>query len=202
MHEQPTKERKDVSFPWILVLIIGFLYYSGDVNFSFIITEGGLEELETEYEYWEKRKPLKRKPRKLNFEDFVITKGRKWEITSKRLRKLQNHLDKYDDAETYTLIALYDGERDCITCYDQYGDDSMFLKEGEVFKVGVSLISEARYTPAFYKQHGVEYVRVHKGDYTECLKKEKELIFYYPITPENIRRKKPLVRPPYNRNDN
>jgi len=78
----------------------------------------------------------------------------------------------------------------------------IYLYIGEVWKYGVSKNGVKRYNLWWYKDKNVIYVTQFKGNIGECMKKELEKIYAYPILPQNIKREIPLPRPPGNKVDN
>ena len=89
--------------------------------------------------------------------------------------------------------------------------DSIWLNEGEAWRYGKTCLTElGRYPSRIYYQDAkwtltdddLKYERPFVGDETECLVKEKEKIYNYPLLPECLKRIRKLIRPAGNINDN
>ena len=89
--------------------------------------------------------------------------------------------------------------------------DSIWLEEGEVWRYGKTCITEiGRYPGKIYYQdakwkltlRNIVYDPEFIGSETECLVKEKEKIYNYPLLPECLKRKRKLIRPAGCINDN
>lgn len=115
-----------------------------------------------------------------------------------RLKKMQRELDKLDEAEQYVLVATEPGWYPCFNCPDT---THIYLLLGEIWKIGVTTNGPSRYPKSFYKENKLQYIYQFKGTLQECLREEKKRIYHYPILPENIKRKKPILRPPGNKKD-
>ena len=203
MYPQPTKEKRGTLFPWILISVLLFCYFSDDIDFR-LSRKSSLEEdliTEEDLEQQEEQKKLRERKKTMRLEDFIVKKRGKWQLTDARKKKLREDQQRFDNAEVYALIAQSDGDRECPVCIIQYDKPMIYLLEGEIYKYGVSVRKKKRYTPAYYREIKCEYTVLFEGSYTEALKKEKELIFHYPLLPENLKRAEPLVRPPNNLSD-
>ena len=118
-------------------------------------------------------------------------------LSPKEESKLQKRLKEIDESEQYALIAIVDGWYPCL----HSGRTSCYLKEGEVWKFGVTSKGEfRRYSTVFLAKNRVAYFVQFKGSFSDCLKQEQIQLFNYPYSPENLAR--PLIerlpRPPYN----
>ena len=134
MYQQPVKKKQGTVLPWIAIAILGIIYFGSKLNFNSAEKSEFGEELELwEEEQW---KPKKQK-KKVRFEDFVIKKGGKYELSEARKKKLAEDLARFDNAETYAIIARSDGERACPMCLVQYNKPNIFLLKDEVWKYGV-----------------------------------------------------------------
>jgi len=101
-----------------------------------------------------------------------------------------------DNSEQYVLIARIAGNYLCYSCERQ---DSVYLNEGETWKIGVNRKGEKVRYPDGKKDPRLQYFVQFKGDYGECLRQEKIKIYWYVSSPENIKRIRPLRRPPGNK---
>ena len=97
------------------------------------------------------------------------------------------------------LIAAKDGFFPCYPCFP---DTIIYLYRGEVWKYGVTAAREkGRYVYGLPADH-LRFITQFRGNILECLEEEKKKIYYYSILPENMKRQKPLIRPPGNKQDN
>ncbi|MCB0616594.1 MAG: hypothetical protein KDC75_24920 [Phaeodactylibacter sp.] len=115
-----------------------------------------------------------------------------------RLKKMEKELDKLDEAEQYALVATTAGWYACFNCPDT---THIYLFPGQIWKYGVTVNGPDRYPRSFYKENKLQYISQFKGTLQECLREEKRKIYHYPILPENVKRKKPILRPPGNKKD-
>lgn len=114
-----------------------------------------------------------------------------------RLAKMEREIEKFDEGEQYALLAATEGWYPCFNCPEA----QIFLLAGEVWKYGVTTNGSSRYSESFYKANRLLYFPQFKGMLQDCLKEEKQKIYYYAILPENVKRQRPLLRPPGNKND-
>jgi len=119
-------------------------------------------------------------------------------ISEERKAKLKYELEKLDQAEQYALLAEVSGWFPCFNCPDT---THIFLVSGEVWKYGVTTNGRNRYSPGFYTNNRLVYFPQFRGPLQECLKEEKRKIYYYPVLPENLKRKIRILRPPGNKKD-
>lgn len=91
----------------------------------------------------------------------------------------------------YIKFVLY---IECLLC----PGGRLWIKEGEIAKIGTTVNTTSRYDKAFYKKHGVEYITYIRGSIDLVLKTEIELLGKYPLMPENLVREQPLLFPPLN----
>jgi hypothetical protein len=130
--------------------------------------------------------------------EFLIRKGDKVELAPWRKEKLERELEELDHAEQYALLA---GRPEFYPCFPCQGKKEIFLTLGEVWKYGVTTKGETgRYRDGFPKP-GLAYVIEFEGPLQECLKQEKLKIYRYATLPENLKRERPLIRPPGNKVD-
>lgn len=115
-----------------------------------------------------------------------------------RLEKMEKELNKLDEAEQYALVATIAGWYPCFNCPDT---THIYLLPGEIWKYGVTTNGPDRYPKSFYQENKLQYLAQFKGTLQECLREEKRKIYHYPILPENIKRRKPILRPPGNKKD-
>ena len=131
--------------------------------------------------------------------DFIVWKDGKPELAPWRKAKLEKELEEIDNAEQYVLLADVDGWYECFNCY---GKPQIFLFEGQVWKYGVTTKGEkGRYTSGLPSKN-LLYLVEYEGPVNECLKQEKIKIYNYVLLPENLKRERPLKRPPGNKRDN
>lgn len=130
--------------------------------------------------------------------DFLVEKDGGYDLSPKRKAKLQKEQEEIDNAEQYVIIANKAGLYPCYNC----GKSTLiFLNEGEVWKYGVTRIGQNKRYDKGEIPKGLEYVVEFRGDYAQCLKREKLQIYYYALLPENLSRDIPLIRPPANKVD-
>lgn len=115
-----------------------------------------------------------------------------------RQKKLIKELNDLDRAEQYVLLAEEDGVYPCYSCI---GSSTIRLKEGQVWKYGMTTKGQKGRYGAKLPDKKLYYVIQFEGTVEKCLKEEKRKIYFYVILPENIARNKPLIRPPGNKKD-
>lgn len=115
-------------------------------------------------------------------------------LTPEREAEIKQAKDKLDEAEVYMLLSLYDHYIECLLCTG----GRLWIKEGEIAKIGTTVNTTSRYNQAYYKKHGVEYIMYLRGTIGVVLKTEIDLLGKYPLMPENLARKQPLLFPPLN----
>ncbi len=129
---------------------------------------------------------------------MIIWKGDKPELAPWRKEKFERELQELDDAEQYVLMVRIPGTFPCYSCVDK---TEIFLTAGEVWRYGVTRKGQdGRYRDGLPYSNLV-YLAQFQGTLQECLKEEKQKIYHYPLLPENLKRKKPLIRPPGNKRD-
>lgn len=119
-------------------------------------------------------------------------------LSSKRETKLLKDLDEFENSEQYVLVAIRDGYYDCYNCGEK---NTIFLHKGEIWKYGVTRKGEKARYGEWHINRGLIYVTEFKGPLQKCLRLEKIKIVKYAIHPENLKREKPLIRPPGNKRD-
>lgn len=131
--------------------------------------------------------------------DFLrVNKDGEVVLSAERLDKLQRELDDIDDAVQYSLRATKAGYYPCLNCIDS---SLVYLDIGEIWKYGVTSKGELiRYGKALAGDNLYYHIEF-TGDYAACLKQEKSKIYNYALLPENLKRMKPLIRPPGNKID-
>ncbi len=108
--------------------------------------------------------------------------------------------EKYSNpnsCEAYSLRARTRGDFPCYNCGIK---TTIYLKEGEVWKYGKTCIGEEK---RYYnlEELNLQFYVEYKGTEKECLIREKELIYSYPLVPECRIREIKLIRPPGNKID-
>ena len=131
--------------------------------------------------------------------DFIVWKDGKPELAPWRKAKLERELEEIENAEQYVLLADVDGWYECFNCY---GKPQIFLFEGEVWKYGMTTKGEKGRYRAGLPFKNLVYLTEYEGPVSECMKREKIKIYNYALLPENLKRDKPLKRPPGNKQDN
>lgn len=115
-------------------------------------------------------------------------------LTPERQTEIEQAKDKLDEAEVYLLLATYDHYIECLLCPGR----RLWIKEGEIAKIGTTVNTTSRYKQAYYKKHGVEYIMYLRGSIDLVLKTEIDLLGNYPLLVENLAREEPLLFPPLN----
>ncbi len=126
--------------------------------------------------------------------NFLHTKG---EIEGIKVRTY-----KPRQCVQYALVAAIDG---FYPCYNSTGLPTIYLKFGEVWKYGKTCIGEDKRYPDL-KSRKLLFQIQFVGTEEQCLIVEKEKIYNYYLSPENIERASrtgtlPLIRPPGNKID-
>jgi hypothetical protein len=197
--QQPVKPRREISLSWLVLAILFVLYQTGKVDLSFSATNASWEELEYE------PGPPPEKPKALpeiSIQDFIIEKGRGYDLREEVKRKLKKELDRLEHSEQYVLLTTQAGWYECPTCLKQYRKEKIYLQKGQILKYGVSTRKDKRYDSSYYRRKQCRYKAEFKGNYYECLVEEKKKIYYYLIHPENLARDKPLISTPWNLTSN
>ncbi len=131
-------------------------------------------------------------------DDFIIWKDGRPQLAPWRKAKLEKELEELENAEQYVLIA---GKPDYYPCYNCYGKNYLWLNAGEVWKYGVTRKGEKNRYKTGKPSPNLLYLTEYEGAIGKCLALEKIKIYYYATLPENLKRKKPLMRPPGNKRD-
>lgn len=130
----------------------------------------------------------------------VINEDGEEVLSPERQAKLDRELEEIDNAVQYALLADNDGYYPCYSCLD--GKTTIFLYRGEVWKYGTSRISEQRRYPGKnYGAPNLSRIVQFEGTYGNCLKREKIMIYNYPLLKESRKRSFRLFRPPGNKYD-
>ncbi len=98
----------------------------------------------------------------------------------------------------YALVALNDG---WFPCYNCGVAESIYLKEGEIWKYGKTCNGEQGRYPNGLPHKNLLFKIQFIGNEKQCLIMEKEKIYNYPNLPECLKRKIVLVRPAGNKID-
>ena len=129
----------------------------------------------------------------IEFDVDGIPRLAKW-----REKKLEKELEDLDGAEQYVLTAGRSGWYLCFSCPDT---THIYLYLGEVWKYGTTTKGQkGRYGKSLKGQY-LDYTIQFEGTLEDCLKEEKRKIYGYAVLPENIKRLKPIIRPPGNKKD-
>ena len=130
----------------------------------------------------------------LEYDDYGNPRLASW-----RKRKLKRELkDLESDAEQYVLVAKISGNYPCFSCLNS---TEIYLKQGEVWKYGVTTKGERGRYQNFVQQSNLDYLVEYRGDLLQCLAQERTKIYNYPILPESQARDFLLIRPPGNKQD-
>lgn len=201
------KKKKNAAFNslfFVAILIVGAM---GQLEISFSATEGrssattDWDDLEYDGPYRQKKDEQILAPT-LDIFNFVEKKGHRYFLKAHILKKKREEEDRLKRAEQYVLRTRKAGYYDCPTCYKQYGEMNIFLPKNAILKYGVTVHGKGRYTTEFYKRNNCRYEIQFTGNYFECLLEEKDKIYNYLITKENMRRDTPLISTPWNCNSN
>jgi len=119
-------------------------------------------------------------------------------LSEERQQKLDKELQELEEAEQYALVVERPGYYPCFSCTDA---NRIFLNKGETWKYGMTTKKESGRYGLSLQGTGLAYVVQFVGNVQECLAEEKRKIFNYAVLPENIKRRKPLIRPPGNKID-
>lgn len=120
-------------------------------------------------------------------------------LSPDRAQKLARELDELENAQQYVLKAARNGSYPCYHCA---GKSTILLKQGEVWKYGVTRKGEKGRYGKWHIDMGLVYLIQYEGPLQECLRREKINIYNYALLPENQARTVPLIRPPGNKQDN
>lgn len=119
-------------------------------------------------------------------------------MSPEREAELNRRKEQYENAEQYALVAT---QNNWYTCYNCGEDTKIYLYIGEVWKYGISKNGSKRYSRSFYTNSKLGYYKQYEGTLTDCMKRELDQIYKYPLLPENLKRDKKLSRPPGNKED-
>lgn len=120
-------------------------------------------------------------------------------LSAARETQMQQRLQRLEQCEQYVLRAKSSGYYPCYSCG---ADTLIFLRAGEVWKYGITIQGEkGRYSNAWVTALGVSYHRQYRGSVQACLRQETLKIYQYALLPENVKRRRPLIRPPGNKVD-
>lgn len=122
-------------------------------------------------------------------------------LSPERQAKLDRELEEFDQSIQYALVTTIDAYYPCFSCPD--GSPTIFLYENEIWKYGSTRKGEAgRYSSNNYGAPNLRFVGQFYGNEMECRKREKIMIYNYPLLPEAKKSELRLFRPPGNRIDN
>lgn len=119
-------------------------------------------------------------------------------LAPSREKKMEQRLKRLQRCEQYVILARVDGYYPCYSCGK---DTTIFLFAGEVWKYGVTIQGELGRYRHWLEKNNLRYRVQYRGTIQACLKQETLKIYQYPLLPENLKRKPPLIRPPGNKND-
>lgn len=130
--------------------------------------------------------------------DFIVVDADgNVQLSPQRQKELNERVKRVKKASQYVLRAANDGYFPCYNC----GQDSViFLRKGEVWKYGVTF-TDRRYRNAWLDRMNLLYQVEYVGTVEDCLIQEANKIYNYATLPENLKRAKPLIRPPGNKVD-
>ena len=117
---------------------------------------------------------------------------------AREIERIESHSFKYQNCVQYALVALKDG---WFPCYNCGVAETIYLKEGEVWKYGKTCLGEiGRYKNQLPYSNLVFEIEF-EGSEKQCLIMEKEKIYNYPNLPECQKRSFILLRPAGNKID-
>lgn len=121
------------------------------------------------------------------FSDAFFKKDGEWIMKKSYQEHVKDKRDKFSDCEVYYLVALQSGFYKCELC--ERG--TFYLKQGEIYKIGLTCNGKDRYKSAFYRQMRVEFVTVFEGDLSSCSAREIAELGNYPLRAQNRQRPDP-----------
>jgi len=128
-----------------------------------------------------------------------------FKLSIERAEKKAIEIDRINDKTypnrycvQYALIAVTDG---WFPCYNCGVAESIYLKEGEVWKYGKTCNGEQGRYPNGLPHKNLMFKIQFTGNESECLIMEKEKIYNYPNLPEAKKRNIFLIRPAGNKID-
>lgn len=119
-------------------------------------------------------------------------------LATSREKKMEQRLKRLQKCEQYVIRARVSGYYPCYNCGK---DTTIFLLAGEVWKYGVTIQGKNKRYRTWLEKMNLRYRVQYRGTIQECLRQETLKIYKYPLLPENLKRKLPLIRPPGNKND-
>lgn len=137
----------------------------------------------------------------IRWEDVVIENpDGSFSIDDATADKVADRVDRIENqSEFYALVAETNGYFICPLCPPEATTNSRYyLYFNEVYKVGVSMNGNRRYSQAELARWNLAYVVLQIGNYAEMLALETTFMGNYPLYPENLKRPKyrRLVTPP------
>jgi len=135
---------------------------------------------------------------------FLIKTKEGVKLHSSRVQKLEKGLLKLENAEQYALKSIEKGDFDCFNCAALfYTNKRITLQKNDVWKYGVTELGqkERGYSDDWLIENSLKYIIQFQGNIKKCLVEERKNIFNYALLPENLERKRPIIRPPGNKND-
>lgn len=120
------------------------------------------------------------------------------QLSTTREVKMQQRLKRLKRCEQYVLRTRFSGFYPCYSCG---ADTTIFLHAGEVWKYGITIQGEKGRYRNWITRLGLRYRVQYRGSIQACLQQETLKIYQYALLPENIRRSKPIIRPPGNKAD-
>ena len=187
------RSRKGINWRWIgavIGILIGLIIYLNE------------NQEPTPFEGLEFDRPYDPKQEKhgqgIGIEDLIVKKEGGYELAPGVVQKMEEEINQLEHAEQYVLLATVADWYPCPSCMKQYGVASIFLLPGEEIRYGTSVRGEKRYSTRFYREAKCIYKVQFSGHLGACLIEEKKKIYNYVLLAENIKRDKPLRRPPQN----
>ncbi len=127
------------------------------------------------------------------------------------ISRVKKRTHKKEECEQYALFVTHNGWYPVLHRGITTANDSIWLNIGEVWKYGKTCNGELlRYTQQVYykdnkqvlSREDLQYFSEFYGSESDCLIKEKQKIYNYPLLPECVIRTRRLIRPPGNKIDN
>lgn len=120
-------------------------------------------------------------------------------IKAENDEKFKKDSARLNDCVQYVLLASDSGFYPCYSCEDS---TQIFLNKNEVWYYGETCYEEERYPRRFYEDNGLIFFVENRKNKQDVLLEQKRKIYEYINLSENIKRNKPLSRPPGNKRTN
>ncbi|PHN06774.1 hypothetical protein [Flavilitoribacter nigricans] len=137
----------------------------------------------------------------IRWEDVVIQNpDGSYSIDDATSDKIADRVDRIEHKTVfYQLVAASNGYFICPLCPPEASSNNQyFLNYKEVYKYGITMAENHRYSQAELARWNLRYEQIAIGNYTEMLILETTFMAEYPLYPDNLRRpiKRRLITPP------